>query len=163
MPTVQSTLRFECMQDRSDSTEDGYVTAVKRHDQFADQCGYPKFDDLTVQHIEGKVEGVPGIQEYLSEFSTFILQYKISDKHVKPGTQKQYLSGLYNATKRKFPKLDVFKPWNEEWHNDLCNALKVRGVVEAIKRGESIGERTEGIHRDLLIEIADALLKKKGY
>ena len=65
-----------------------------------------------------------------------------------------------NFIKRKFPKLELLKPWNVQWYTDLYTALKVRGIVAAIKRGESIGERTEGIHRELLMEIADSLLKK---
>ena len=47
-----------------------------------------------------------------------------------------------------------------QWYTDIYGALKIRGKVEAICRGDSIGERIEGIHRELLIDIAEALLKR---
>ena len=76
-------------------------------------------------------------------------------------TQKQYLLGIMNAIIRKYPGLEILKPWNVHWYTDLYGALKMCGTVEAIHRGDSIGERTEGIHQELLIDIAEALLKRK--
>jgi hypothetical protein len=39
----------------------------------------------------------------------------------------------------------------------------VCGIVAAIKQGKSIEEKTEEIHQELLIDVADALLKKSTH
>jgi hypothetical protein len=71
--------------------------------------------------------------------------------------------------KHKFPDLVIWKPWNNQWYTDLYGALKVCGIVAAIKGGKSIGEKPGEINQELLINVAEALLKKntresiKGY
>jgi uncharacterized protein YihD (DUF1040 family) len=153
---------FAPMQMVADSTDSGYTTAVKRFNEFAALHQYPRLEDLTKEQMLGNVANIPGLQRMLSEFCSFILKYKKDEagtEHIMPGTQKQYLSGTMNAIKRKHPDLDILKPWNVQWYTDLYGALKVRGIVAAIKRGESIGEKTEGIHRELLMDLTKCLLK----
>jgi len=113
-----STLRYAQMNTRSESTEDGYETAVKRFNEFATLQNYPKFADLTQEHVEGKIEGVPVLHTLLSEFCSFILDYKVNGKNIKPGTQKQYLSGTHNALKKKHPRLVCNRSdlGNEMWN-----------------------------------------------
>jgi hypothetical protein len=145
----------------AESTVLGYETAEKRFNEFAKECEYPKLADLTKEQMLGEIAGKPDLKMILRQYCTFILKYIQKDgTHIMPGTQKQYLSGVMNAIKRKHADLKILQPWSVQWYTDIYGALKIRGKVEAICRGDSIGERTEGIHRELLIDIAEALLKR---
>ena len=151
----------------ADKTLAGYKSAVGAYNAFAKRNKYPLFHELTFKHLNGQVKGVPGFDKMAPRLCIHLMNYKINTpgkrfgKHLKPGSQAQYFSGIKTVLSTKFPKLPYFQ--NLSRYNDLYKRLKIRSRVAAIKRGESPQDKTEGIHRPLLEEINKELIRQNRF
>jgi hypothetical protein len=162
--TVASTKeppRHAAMSTIAENTEAGYKSAISAFDRFCSQQEYPPLRKLLKEDIEGKAPKLPGFQQMLQEFCTFLIsEYSKNNKHYMPGTAAQYLSGIKTVVEKKFKGLEMFQPGKSDWYDELYDSLKMRARVAAIARGEPVENRTVGIHRDLIIKICDQLLEE---
>lgn len=151
----------------ADKTFAGYKSAIGAYNTMAVYKGYPLLHDLTYEHLSGRVKGVPGFAEMAQKLCIHLMNYKIDKpgkrkgKHLKPGSQAQYFSGVKTVLSKKYPKLPYFQ--NLTRYNDLYKRLKIRSRVAAIKRGESPKDKTLGIHRDLVENINKELIRQNRY
>jgi hypothetical protein len=103
---VDGNKTFEPMKMVADRTDEGYAMAEKHFNEFALENKYSKLDDLTKTQMLGQVKDAPDLKLILSEFCSYVLDYKKDDNtHIGSGMQQQYLSGIMNFVKRKFPEI----------------------------------------------------------
>lgn len=78
-----------------------------------------------------------------------------------PGSQAQYLSGVKTFLCKKFPKDPYFK--DPSTYKEFYKRLRIRSRVDAIKRGKSPEDKTEGLHADLLRRINHELISQNRF
>lgn len=151
----------------ADKTIEGYSTAAAAFNIFAKKKGYPLLHEIQAKHLSGAVRGVPSLDKLFVEFCFFLLSFKIEKpgkrqgKHLMPGSQAQYLSGVKTVLSKKFPKHPYFQELST--YNDLYARLKMRARVTAIKNGQSPEEKTIGLHRDILEKINHQLISESRF
>ncbi|MGH7974187.1 MAG: hypothetical protein ACREBR_01580, partial [bacterium] len=136
MSNLEATAQeYDAISLTSTSTNSGYKNATRVFDIFAEKQGYPVANDLTESFVYGEPRNLedPPIRKVLAEFCNFLRDTsKKGNTFYKPDTQLQYLSGMKTVFVRKFKDLGA----NPDWYQHLSTALKLRGRVDAMERGE---------------------------
>jgi hypothetical protein len=144
----------------SKSTRAGYSVGEAAYNGFAKLQRIPLLADITLADLKPGADNK--IVKAFNSFATYLMTKKMKNgKHFRPFCQVQYLSNVKNLLAKKFPRAVLLKKNHDEclWYTDLMFALKLRGRAAAIKRGENVRDRTQGIRRTLLIRLCDHLLK----
>jgi len=117
---VEIEKQFDALDPVADSTHNGYKTARKAFNIFAELQQCKKVDEFEKEDFlrdNGK-----GVETVAREYATFLLSYQWTDgKHFKVGTALQYLSGWKSYLSKKFPDVKMLreKYSESEWYDDL--------------------------------------------
>ncbi len=174
-PGGGETRPIEELNRNAESTSDGYASALKKWDEFAEIQNYPKQTELPRRQdfVCGEVlsnnsmsnPNDPPIRQPLSEFANFLLNYKQKsggeEKHLSVGTQLQYLSGVKTFLFKKFKPLKFYGT-DPDWWTDLYNSLRCRAAVAAISRGEAVSKKAIGLSKEAIKNCCRWLMKQEN-
>jgi hypothetical protein len=166
MPNVQ----FEPLETRNTSTHAGYSNALKACNIFVNlamACGqtFKNPMTLTVEDFD-TVEKIEVFKKFIGCYSSFLVKHLHDGKHhYACGTQLQYLSGVMAKLCQMFPNVTAISIGppphpDAKWYIEAFRGLKMRGRVNAIKRGEAVAKATGGICPETVIQIGFELMKE---
>lgn len=121
-----------------------------------------------------------GLNAAMRCFATFLIEKQLSEEicncdlfenfadyllktNYSLGTMVQYLSGVFNSLKKKYPKLDIWM-WDTnrdnvpKWYIKLRNKIRRTVSSKVMEAGEKLQKKSEPIGRNMLSLIAQALL-----
>jgi hypothetical protein len=154
---------YDPLERNSTKTKQNHGQGETLYDVFAVEQNVKKVADITwndVTEHDGEY-----IKKVFDCYASFLLQYKTpvnggGGKHLKPGTQTQYLSNAKNAIASKHKKATVLQKNHQDskWFSQLYDDLYVRACAYAMKRGEPVKTATLGLRRKILTRVAKALV-----
>lgn len=100
--------------------------------------------------------------QIFQEFATYLAELTEdgdpnSSSYYSTSTATQFLSGVFNSARIKFPKNELWL--QTEWMSMLRDNLTRQMTRKIISRGESIQDKSAPLGRTLMKEIARALIK----
>jgi hypothetical protein len=160
-------LTYLPMQTLSNKTRAGHSSGLKSMDVFCQLQKIKKMSEYKTADFDDP-EVCNQIQFNLKCFCTFMLTAKSNrGTHYMPGSQAQMLSNVFNYLHKAHPAVKMFDkdkyPVESKWYTELLHGLKRNGFGNAIKRGESVGDKAIGIRRKLLAAIIQQLIKEERY
>jgi hypothetical protein len=158
---------YQPMKTVADRTTAGYTSGLKSMDVFCDLQKVKKMSEYKTADFDD-----PQVCEQiifnLKCFCSFMLTAQSNrGKNYMPGSQSQMLSNVFNYLHKAHPAVKMFDqdkyPVESKWYTESLHGLKRNGFVNAIKRGESVGDKTIGIRRRLLHAVIRKLIQEERY